>query len=242
MRASADLQALLALQDLGTAIDRHRHQRDTLPERGELVALDHGVASTRRARDEVARRRDEVVAAQETSEAELAATEDRLSAVRRRMGSGDAASARDVTALSSGIDHLLERVSHLEDEVLSAMEERAPLDEQVSLAERELAEFAERREALVAALAAGEARLDEEIAALEETRDAARESLPKERVAIYDRLRPRLAGVAVARLVGSHCDGCHLTLPATELDRLRHEPPDALVYCDQCGRVLVRQV
>ena len=240
MSASADIQALLALQDLDTAIDQHRHQRDTLPERGELVALDRAVISTGRARDEVARRRDEVVAAQEVSEAELAASEERLSAVRRRMGSGDAASARDVTALSSGIDHLLERVSHLEDEVLAAMEERTPLDEQITLAEGELAGLAERRQALTAAVAAGEARLDGEIKALEQTRDAARGSLPPERLAIYDRLRPRLAGVAVARLVGSHCDGCHLTLPATELDRLRHEPPDALVYCDQCGRVLVR--
>jgi predicted nucleic acid-binding Zn-ribbon protein len=29
-------------------------------------------------------------------------------------------------------------------------------------------------------------------------------------------------------------------LPSTELDRLRKGPPDALVFCDQCGRILVR--
>ena len=41
---SADIQALLVLQDLDTAIDQHRHQRATLPERAELVALDGAVA------------------------------------------------------------------------------------------------------------------------------------------------------------------------------------------------------
>jgi predicted nucleic acid-binding Zn-ribbon protein len=121
------------------------------------------------------------------------------------------------------------------------MEERAPLDEQVELSDRELATLAERRAELAGGLAASEGRVNGEIAEFEAQRDAAREVVAPDHLAIYDKLRPRLAGVAVARLVGTHCDGCHLTLPATELDRLRHEPPDALVYCDQCGRVLVRQ-
>ena len=51
---------------------------------------------------------------------------------------------------------------------------------------------------------------------------------------------PGLGGVGAARLVGPSCTGCHLTLPAQELDRIRREPPDALVFCDQCGRILVR--
>jgi predicted nucleic acid-binding Zn-ribbon protein len=46
--------------------------------------------------------------------------------------------------------------------------------------------------------------------------------------------------VGAARVVGSSCGGCHLTLPATELDRIRRAEPDALVTCDQCGRILVR--
>ncbi|MDQ1445435.1 MAG: C4-type zinc ribbon domain, partial [Acidimicrobiaceae bacterium] len=43
-----------------------------------------------------------------------------------------------------------------------------------------------------------------------------------------------------AKLVGSNCSGCHLSLPATELDRIRHGSPDQVVFCDQCGRILVR--
>ena len=29
-------------------------------------------------------------------------------------------------------------------------------------------------------------------------------------------------------------------IPATELDRIRLEPADAVVNCEQCGRILVR--
>ena len=56
----------------------------------------------------------------------------------------------------------------------------------------------------------------------------------------YETLRGRLAGVAVARLVGNHCDGCHLELPSVEVERIRHVPATTIVTCDQCGRMLVR--
>ena len=36
------------------------------------------------------------------------------------------------------------------------------------------------------------------------------------------------------------CSGCHLALPATEIDRIKREAPDTIVLCDQCGRILVR--
>jgi uncharacterized protein len=52
-------------------------------------------------------------------------------------------------------------------------------------------------------------------------------------------LRHDLGGIAVARLVGTNCGGCHLTLSAVELDRIRHEPGDAVVICEECGRLLV---
>ena len=44
----------------------------------------------------------------------------------------------------------------------------------------------------------------------------------------------------MARLVGTNCGGCHLTLSAVELDRIRHAPPDEMVFCGECGRLLVR--
>jgi hypothetical protein len=43
----------------------------------------------------------------------------------------------------------------------------------------------------------------------------------------------------VARLIGHHCDGCHLELSSAEVERIRHQGPDTIVTCDQCGRILV---
>ena len=60
-----------------------------------------------------------------------------------------------------------------------------------------------------------------------------------ELAASYERLRAKLGGIGAAHLVGGACSGCHLQLPAGELHRLRHATPDSVVYCDQCGRILV---
>ena len=58
-------------------------------------------------------------------------------------------------------------------------------------------------------------------------------------LARYEQLRSKLGGTGAARLVGGSCSGCHLTLSSMELDRVRKAPPDAVITCEQCGRILV---
>ena len=44
----------------------------------------------------------------------------------------------------------------------------------------------------------------------------------------------------MARLVGNTCQGCRLTIPATEVDRIRKAGPDGdVAHCDNCGAILV---
>jgi uncharacterized protein len=55
----------------------------------------------------------------------------------------------------------------------------------------------------------------------------------------YETLRARLKGTGAARLVGSHCDGCHLELSSVEVEKIRAFPPGEAATCEQCGRILV---
>jgi predicted nucleic acid-binding Zn-ribbon protein len=55
----------------------------------------------------------------------------------------------------------------------------------------------------------------------------------------YEALRARLKGTGAARLVGSHCDGCHLELSSVEVEKIRALPPGEVATCEQCGRILV---
>lgn len=233
-------EALLALQDLDSDLDRHRHRRAALPERTELAETQAAATAAGAARDEAVARRDAVVGRQQTLEAELASTEAHIAELNRRLTTGGIGTAREVTALTTNIEHLRERVSDLEDQILEAMEERGPLEEMADAAATDVARLDARRESLAERVAQAEEEIDGELVDLDAQRHGAAAAVPTDLQGTYERLRRRLGGVAVARLVGDRCDGCHLTLPATEVDHIKHAPADELIFCDQCERILVR--
>lgn len=235
-----DLRSLLALQDIDTSIDRDRHRRANLPERAEVVAVDQKISELRAEAEAAVAARDAVAQRQAAIEEELAVTEERAAAVNRRLYSGEVSASRELQAMAADADSLTARASHLEDEVLEILDEREPFDRRVVDLAAGIAGLVERRDGAAAALAAAEAEVDRDLADLAGRRQAAAASLPAAMLATYEQLRPRLDGVAVARLVGDHCDGCHLSLSATELDRIRHLPPGEMATCEQCGRILVR--
>ncbi|MBO0732517.1 MAG: hypothetical protein J2P57_24875 [Acidimicrobiaceae bacterium] len=233
-------EALLAVQDLDTHLDQLRHRRATLPERAELAAaeteadrIESQLVAARAARDEVAAR-------QTALEADLAQSEQRAETVSRRMYSGEVAASRDLSAMAADVEHQRARASDLEDQILALLEEREPFDGAVDALETERSSVAARIATAKEVLAGAEAVVDAEIADTDKRRTEATAGVPSDLLATYDRLRSRLQGVGAARLVGGRCDGCHLSLPATEVDRIRHLPDDALITCDQCGRILVR--
>lgn len=237
--SAEEVEALLDLQEVDTAIDQHVHRRATLPERAALHEIESRSAALRSTLREATAARDDVVRRQEELESELAATENRSAEVSRRLYSGEVSASRELQAMSEELDSLKARASGIEDRVLAVLEEREPLDGQVLRDESDLARLDAESAAGAEALAAAEGAVDSEIEELARRREGAAGRVPESLLRQYERLRSKLGGVAVARLVGNHCDGCHLTLPATELDRIRHLPPGELVSCDQCGRILV---
>ena len=88
-------------------------------------------------------------------------------------------------------------------------------------------------------LAEAEEKVDGEIATLTRDREDSAAGIAAELLANYERLRARLGGVGAARLIGNHCDGCHLTLSSVELDRIRHLGEGEVFTCEQCSRILV---
>jgi predicted nucleic acid-binding Zn-ribbon protein len=59
-------------------------------------------------------------------------------------------------------------------------------------------------------------------------------------LARYEQLSAQFDGVAVARLENGACDGCHIQLSAVAIDRLAKASDDAVVTCEECGRLLVQ--
>lgn len=222
------------------AADRLRHRRATLVERRELTTVEERQEAVQ-SRLAAARARHAVVAErQDRLEAEAAALDRRIGEIDRRLYSGTVSASRELQAMSAEIDSLKALRSLVESDALAAMEEADPLAEQVSELEAEGAALDGDAERLRVALAEAEAAIDAEVAVQEQAKEGMAGSVPAELLDTYEQLRAKLGGVGAARLVGSSCSGCHLTLPMSELARIKKKPPDELVLCDQCGRILVR--
>jgi predicted nucleic acid-binding Zn-ribbon protein len=231
---------LLAVQSLDTKIDQLRHREATLPERAELIARQRELAALEARAGKVQTARDAVSRTERRLEDEIALVRAKVDQEDKRLYSGAITAPKELQALQDEIAALGRRQSDLEDAELEAMVEAEPL-------EADLASIATDRDAidaaaiaLTAAIAEAEVTIGAELARVLEERAKAVAPVPADLLATYDSLRLAHDGIAVARLIGNRCDGCHLTLSAVEVDEIRHEPPDAEVHCSECGRLLVR--
>jgi len=227
------------VQALDLTADQLRHRRAHLPERAELTAceqqlraLEQQVSTTQSERDDLAR-------SEKRLEDEITMVRDKAVQTDKKLYSGTVNVPKELTALQEELDALSRRQRQLEDQELELMEQAEPLDAL-------LAELATRRATLdgqavdlLARIAEAEVEIDSELGVVETGRASAVERVPAALLDEYQKLRAALGGIGVARLNGNRCEGCHLTLSAVDVDRIRHEPPDTLVHCTECSRILV---
>ena len=231
---------LLRVQEHDTAADRLRHRRQHLPELAELQRCEDELAGLESTLADADARAAEAGRVQRRLEGELSLLESKLSELDAKLYSGAVTVPRELEAMQHEGAALRERRATLEDEVLEAMGSREALDDQLADLRRRRDALDARGAGLRAAVAEAQAGVDRDLAAELAARQEAAAAIPADVSALYEQLRARLGGVAAAPLVNGRCGGCHLALPATEVDRLRKESPDALVRCEQCERILVR--
>jgi uncharacterized protein len=233
------LDTLLQVQERDTAVDQLRRKRETLPDRAALSGVRARREELARATVDLQRRVDDLSARQAALEERTASTAQRRHDIERRMESGMVSASRDLQAMDLEVHHLADRQGQLEEEELALLEEQDPLDVELDVARTRADELRAEAEQLAAAIAESEAELD---GAIDQERAARAElvaDLPADLVGRYEALRARLGGVGAARLVGDRCEGCHLTLPSVDVERIRHLPPDETATCPHCDRILV---
>ncbi len=233
------LEDLLAVQALDTTADQLRHRRTHLPARAELTALETSLRALEARASTVQQARDELARNEKRLEDEIAMVRDKAVQTDKKLYSGTVNVPKELTALQEELDALNRRQRQLEDQELELMEEAEPLDRDLEVFAAERATLDGRAAELLVQIAEAEAEIDAELATVVAERDAAVVGIPAELRDEYERLRAALGGIAIARLNGNRCEGCHLTLSAVDVDRIRHEPPDTVVHCTECSRMLV---
>lgn len=234
-----DQQRMLDLQALDTKLDQLAHKRRSLPQHAriaeldaQLADLDTAIAASRTSVGDIKR---EVAKA----EADVQQVRDRAARDQAKLDSG-AGSAKDLQALQSELVSLARRQGDLEEVQLEAME-------RLEAHESALAELTTAHAALLNDRAGVAAERDAEVAVLDtqaETVRAEREAvaapLEERLITLYDKLRARFGGVAIARLSHGRSGGSGMPVPPSELAKIKATPADEIVYCEDSGRILVR--
>jgi predicted nucleic acid-binding Zn-ribbon protein len=235
----AEQQRMLDLQGLDTRLDQLDHKRKNLPQHARIAELDAQIADLDAAvatsRTAAADLRRELAKA----EADVQQVRDRAARDQSRLESGSG-SAKDLQALQSELVSLGRRQGELEEVELEVMERLEAHEGALSGLTTAHAALLNDRAAVVAERDAELKVIDAEGVQVAEKRTATAEPLPAPLIAIYDRLRGRLGGVAVASLRRGRSEGSGMPVPATELAAIKATPADQLVYCEDSGRILVR--
>jgi uncharacterized protein len=231
------LASLLALQDHDTLVDQARHRRAHLPEATQLRDLELACQALVARRAELVATQADLVSRQDAIERDVTGLRSKQAGWAKRLAA--TAVPREAQTYQSEIDNAHQRQVELEDAELELMEQLEPIEAELSALDARVsaldAELVDAR----AALATREAEGDAELAALAAGRGPLADAVGPEAFASYELKRPKLGGVAVARLVAGTCTGCNMRVSSGELQRLQHLSADETAECEQCGRLLV---
>jgi uncharacterized protein len=233
------LEALLVLQEHDTALDRLRHRRATLPERAQLEASENEIREQLAGRAGVQARRDELHTEERRLDDEARSVAAHATDVDKRLYSGTVSSPRELQAMQADIEMLRRRQSELEDEELEIMEQREELDGKLAAVDAVVGEREADVQRLRDAIALAEREIDEAIAHEEAAREQAASPVDDALLRDYAKRRTQNKGAGAARLVGTTCQACHLTIPSTEAEHIRRAAGAEVAYCDNCGAILV---
>ena len=239
MKASPVAQKeLLRLQALDIKLQQVEHQTKALPQHTELRDLSKLLDTTRMTLSTRAGERDDVRTELSRIESDVEVVEKRIARDSERVQ--HTSSVKDVQALETELASLRKRLLALEEIEIAVMERL------------------EEREAAVAAVEAERDAIGEQIQAAELSRDEALADLTRQlgeirrdRTAVAGSLTEDLAvlyatrfvtgrGNAAALLRARTCSGCTMTLTGSDLDAVRSSPADDVVFCPDCGAILVR--
>ena len=244
--ASPAYELILEVQALDLSIDQLHHRAASHPLRQHLVAIDRELADHDAEVAEVEAGRHQVERDRKRLEDEVATIDARRREIDAKLYGGEVTASKELLALQDEASSLLDRQTAIEDDELELMEqlEDAAGDLANRAKQRQVAES--RRQVAQGELDDALAEIEAEVGQLQEQRSAkvvgAEGAVAgwSELLETYQTLRPQYDGVPVARLVDSRCDGCHIQLSAVAVDQMARRPDDAVVTCEECGRLLVR--
>lgn len=224
---------LYELQEVDLEIDAKREALSHVMSRlGESEAL----AEARISLGEEEQHLAELERSQRDGEWEVEDVRAKAALLEEKLYGGAVKNPKELASLQEQVENLKRRRKGLEDKVLDIMAEVEMVQQKVSLKRREVARIDEEWRAEQASLSKEQAELGAALATLEQKRNELASRIDAASAELYQALRRKRQGRAVAKVEQGMCQGCRIVLPMSELQRARIG--QELVQCSSCERIL----
>jgi uncharacterized protein len=231
-RMSSDRSAIREIQRLDLQIGKLRAEIDRLPK--YVAEIENKLAAHRRQLAEEKAALENSAKERKQFEAKITDVEGKIARLQGQLN--EAKTNVQFRAFQHEIEYARNEISKFEDRILDQMEQAEALQERVAKAEVSLAEEAKKVASEVEQTRAAVAKDEELLKGIVADRGGVAPSIPPQLMRLYDRIRKKRDGVAVAEVESGRCTACNVVVRPHMLQRLG--AGDEVMTCEFCGRIL----
>src|SRR5215207_753998 len=229
----AELQKLIALQNLDTTIRKLEKAQESIPERRAEIEkeFDQRAFEIRALEN----RRDEAKITRARLENEVVEQKGRAERAERNLMSSK--KQDEYTAAIREADSARKQISALETQILEQLEQLEQAEASLNERADEIASLNSDREARLKAFDGETQTIGARLEAARKEREELFANLPKQLSGLYGRIKARIRdGVAVAEARNRSCTACFMSLRPQVMSEIRRG--EEIITCDNCGRIL----
>lgn len=242
MKATRETQEkLLALQQVDSDLIQIAHKVANLPVIKQLDELSKTLAANRDLLTAAQTEHDDIKHELTRSEVDVEQVTSRIDRDDKRLASGQG-TPKELEQLQHELGTLGKRRAELEEvelEIMMRLDVVAArikeLTNKCESLEEEISKLTQKRDLELSELESAKANSQSQ-------RTLLATELAGELLSLYEKIRTSADGVGAALLKGNQCMGCHLTLNAAEVGRIKALADDEVVRCEECRRILVRVI
>lgn len=224
---------LYELQEVDLEIDAQREALSKVMGRlGQSEVLDQARLSLAGDEERLA----ELERSQREREREVEDLRAKATASEEKLYGGTVKNPKELASLQEQVVNLQRKIRERDDKTLDIMTDVDTMQQKVSLKRGEVSKMEEDWQAEQTSLSQQQADLGAALATLEQKGKDLAARLDAASLELYQALRRKRQGRAVAKVEQGMCQGCRIALPMSELQRARLG--QELVQCSSCERLL----
>lgn len=173
---------------------------------------------------------------QQLGEWEVEDSQSKTALLEQKLYNGSVRNHKELISLQEQVEHLKKAGRGQEDKLLDIMTEAEATQKRIADKRKEIERMEEDWRQEQSSLLREQAELRESLASLEQRRKDLMARIDAASLELYQDLRQKRQGRAVAKVEQGMCQGCRLVLSMTELQQARIS--QELVQCSSCQRIL----